>query len=124
MTTSGIQLDQPLYDENQPIACSIGAAELPDHIKVIERLRTNMQSIQRTPHGVLLTLPTSSANAADMRAFAVVEKQCCPFWGFEVIEDADLMLRWDGPPDLAEYMDKLVDYFEGRAPIGILFTAL
>jgi hypothetical protein len=121
MTNSASQLDHPLYDATKPIACTIGAAELPDHITLTERLRINLQSIERTPYGVLLRLPAIAENAADLRRFAAEEKQCCQFWGFEVIEAPELTLRWDGPPELADYMDRLVDYFEGRAPIGSLF---
>ena len=118
MTHPTTQFDQPLYDPTKPIACTVEAAQLPDHIALTERLRTNLNAIERTPYGVLLKLPDTDENAADLRQFAAEEKQCCEFWGFEVIEQPSLMLRWDGPPDLADYMDRLVDYFEGRAPIG------
>jgi hypothetical protein len=120
------RFDQPLYDATKPLACTIQAAELPDHIALIERLRSNLESVERTPHGVLLRLPDTAENAADLHRFAVEEQQCCEFWGFAVIEQPQPTLRWDGPPELAGYMDLLVDYFQGRAPIGSLlggFTA-
>lgn len=124
MTDSTHQFDQPLYDATKPIACTIEAAQVADHLAVVERLRANLESIERTPHGVLLALPNTVENVADARQFAADEKACCEFWGFDVVEQPDLRLRWDGPPDLADYMDKLIDYFEGRAPIGSLFGSL
>jgi hypothetical protein len=118
MTDSTDGFDQPLHDPTKPIACTVGAAELSDHITLVERLRVAMTSIERTPYGVLLRLPATAENEVDLRRFAAEEKECCEFWGFDVIEHPDLMLRWDAPPELADYMDRLVDYFEGRAPIG------
>src|SRR5687767_10380745 len=98
MTQSTDPFEQPLYDATRPIACTIQAADLPNHVTLLERIRINMQSIQRTPHGVLIALPSTAANAADLRRFAAEEKACCEFWGFDVIEHPDLAMRWDGPP--------------------------
>ena len=124
MDTSTDQYDDALYDATEPLACTINAAEVPDHIALIERIRTNMVSIERTRHGVLIHLPRNEANVADARQFATEEKQCCEFWGFDVIEQPALALRWDGPPETAEFMDRLIGYFEGREPIGTLFGFL
>lgn len=124
MTPSTDDLDQPLYDPTKPIACTIEAAQIPDHIALIERLRTSLTSIERTPHGVLLRLAGTAANVADARRFAAAEKACCEFWGFDVADQPELTLRWDGPAELSDYMDKLVDYFDGRTPIGALLGSL
>jgi hypothetical protein len=118
------QYEQPLYDATKPIACTIQAAQIPDHLARIERMRVNMESIERTQHGIVLRLPSSEANAADLRQFAADEKACCEFWGFAVTEEHELALRWDGPPELGDYFDKLVAYFEGRAPVGSLLGGL
>jgi hypothetical protein len=116
--------DQPLLDATKPIACTIDAADIPRHVELIERIRINLGSIERTQRGVVVRLPATPDNAADLRQFAREEKRCCEFWGFEVDEHGGLALRWDGPPQTAAFMDQLVDYFEGRAPIGTLFATL
>jgi hypothetical protein len=124
MSLSTDQSDQPLYDASKPIACTIEAADIPGHLELIERIRTSLESVERTPHGVILRLPHTTDNAADLRQFAVEEKQCCEFWGFDVREQPALTMRWDGPPQTSEFMDRLVDYLDGRAPIGPLFGQL
>jgi hypothetical protein len=116
--------NEPLYDATKPIACTIQATDLPDHVARLERIRVNLTSIERTPYGVLLRLAGTAENTADLQQFAAEEKRCCEFWGFNVIERPDLGLRWDGPPELADYMDRLVSYFEGRSPIGSLLGRL
>ncbi len=112
----------PLYDANQPIACTIDASDIAAHIEMIERIRHHLARIERTPHGVVLDLPPTPANIADLQQFAADEKRCCAFWGFDLDQDTDTVrLRWDGPSDTATFMDHLVDYLEGRLPIGALF---
>lgn len=118
------RFDDAIYDASKPLACTIDAAELPGHIELIERIRVNMLSIERTQHGVLIHLPRDEATIADARRFATEEKQCCEFWGFDLIEQSDLALRWDGPPETAQFMDRAIGYFEGREPIGALFGSL
>lgn len=114
----------PRYDATKPIVCTIEAADIADHIDVLERLRSSANSIERTQHGVAIQLPASSAHAADARRFAAVEQRCCEFWGFDVTETPDIVIRWDGPPETSGFMDRLVGYFEGREPIGTLFGSL
>jgi hypothetical protein len=124
MSLSTDQSDQPLYDASKPIACTIEAADILGHLELIDRIRTSLESVERTPYGVILRLPWTAENAGDLRQFADEEKQCCEFWGFEVSEQPGLTMRWDGPPQTSEFMDRLVDYLERRAPIGTLFGQL
>jgi hypothetical protein len=108
----------PLYDESQPITCTIGAEEVPDHLELIERMHRSLTAIERTEHGLLLHFPVGDDVAADLREFAVFEKGCCAFWGFDVQHDDDeIRLRWDGPPSIAAYMDTLLGHFEGDQPL-------
>lgn len=113
----------PIYDPDQPIACTIDAPDIAEHIDVLERIRHELASAERTPHGVILVLPPTETNIDDLRQFAAVEK-CCAFWGFELDQQPDaIRLRWDGPPDTAAFMDHLIEYLNGRLPIGTLFGA-
>jgi hypothetical protein len=111
----------PLYDPTKPIACTIDAADIPEHVARLERIRSQLTRIDRTAFGVVLVLPDSDSNASDVEQLAVEEKRCCEFWGFQLVRAGGVMLRWDGPPEATAWMDALVEYFEGRTPIGGLF---
>jgi hypothetical protein len=80
------------------------------------------RQLTRTVHGTKREAQADTdANHSDVREFAAEEKRCCEFWGFQVTRDRVLLLRWDGPPEASVWMDGLVDYFEGRVPVGGLF---
>jgi len=120
---SAASTDTGIYDPTKPLACSIQSADVPDHIALIEQMRSNLTSIARTSHGVVLRWPLSVANRAGAERFAVEEQRCCEFWGFDVTSSQDaVVLRWDGPPATSAFMDRLVAFFEGHAPIGALFS--
>lgn len=108
----------PLYDDSAPIACTIGADEIPDRIAIVERMRAAMTSIERTDTGLLLQFPREDAIEADVRRFAVDEKRCCQFWGFAVLDgDDELVLRWDGPPTAGDLLDRLDALLRSNDPV-------
>ena len=108
----------PIYDATAPIACTASSDEISGRIEQIERLRADLTRFERTEHGLLLHFPDQPDIDADVRAFTVDEKRCCTFWGFEVAaEDDELTLRWDGPPDVHGFFEKLVAYLEGDEPL-------
>jgi hypothetical protein len=105
----------PIYDATVPIACTLSGAEIQVRVAEMGNLRSNLDRLERTPDGVLLHFPNQPAIVADVRRFAVDEKRCCSFWGFEIQTDDDhLVLRWDGPPDVRNFFDQLVAFFEGE----------
>jgi hypothetical protein len=111
----------PLYDASAPIACTISNAEIPERVDLIERMRTALLRIERASTGLLLHFPRDDAVRADLRTFAVDEKRCCQFWGFDVLESADgLALRWDGPPAVNDLLATLHTFFTSDAPISTL----
>jgi hypothetical protein len=111
----------PIYDATAPIACTIGSDEIPDRIALVERLRERLDRIERTEQGLLLHYAVDPEVEADLRRFAVDEKRCCAFWGFEVEAGAGaLSLRWDGPPNAADLLDQLLGYFEGATPLSAI----
>lgn len=108
----------PIHDATVPIACTAGRDELPLRIDQIERLRTHVTRIDRTPDGILLHLPNRREVEAEVASFTVEEKACCAFWGFAVTTSADaITLRWDGPPAVSDLFDELVTFFEGDRPL-------
>ncbi len=118
-------MPEPLYDEAVPIACTIGRGEIPDRIELIERLRTNIRRLERTEHGLVLHFPNRDDVAADVRRFAVDEKQCCQFWGFAVEPTGDdLTLRWDAPPAASGLLTRIEAYLSGDEPLTAISDLL
>ncbi len=111
----------PIYDATVPIACTATEAEIPERVELVERLRTHLDRVERTEHGLLLHFPNRPEIADDLARFAVDEKGCCRFWGFatETTDDA-ITFRWDGPPSVAAVLDELRDFFEGDEPLTAL----
>ena len=108
----------PLYDATAPIVCTADSDEIPKRIAQVERMRAALDHVDRTEHGLLLHFAYESALEADVRRFADDEKGCCQFWGFEIGKDLnDVTLRWDGPPDIGDFLDRLHAYFVGDEPI-------
>ena len=83
-------------------------------------MRTNLASIERTDHGMLLHFPLRPDIEADLHRFAVDEKRCCQFWGFEVLTGDDLALCWDAPPTANDIVDQLEAFFRGEEPASAL----
>ena len=112
---------QPIYDATVPIVCTAGSDEVPTRIEQLERMRAALVRLERTEHGLVLRFPNDAAVEDDVRQFAVDEKGCCQFWGFEIDTRPDqITLRWDGPPDTADFLDQLHGYFVGDEPITAL----
>jgi hypothetical protein len=108
----------PLYDATVPITCTIGSDEIPERIDLVERLRANLTRLDRTEHGLLLHFPNRPDIDADLHRFALDEKRCCQFWGFAVdAADDRLTLRWDGPPQAVDLVNRVHDYLDGDEPI-------
>lgn len=111
----------PIYDDTAAIACTISNAEIPERVELIERMRTAMTALDRTPTGLLLHFPDNDAMRADLATFAVDEKRCCQFWGFDIRDEpSGVALRWDGPPAAGDLLDRLVTFFTTDAPIATL----
>lgn len=52
-----------------------------------------------------------------LRAFAIDEKCCCQFWGFEVTAGSEeFTLRWDAPVSAQPLIDRLEAFFRGDEP--------
>ncbi len=108
----------PIYDATAPIACTASSEEIPARIEQVERMRTSLDRLERTPDGLLLYFPNRPDIEAELRTFTVDEKRCCSFWGFDIDTRADrLTLRWDGPPEVEDFFEQLVGFFEGDEPL-------
>lgn len=108
----------PIYDATAPITCTIGTDEVSGRIELVERMRRNIDQVDRTEDGLLLRFPNRPEIDRDLRRFAVDEKRCCQFWGFAVqVAGEALTLRWDGPPETSSLLDRLLAYFRGDEPL-------
>ena len=108
----------PLYDATAPIVCTADSSEVRVRIAQVERMRAALDHIDRTEHGLLLRFPNEPALEADVHRFAADEKRCCQFWGFDVRTTPDeITLRWDGPTEVADFLDRLHAYFLGDEAI-------
>ena len=108
----------PIYDATAPIACTARSDEIPVRIEQVERMRTHLDRLERTPHGLLLHFPNRPDIDAELHQFAVDEKRCCAFWGFDIEpHDDELTLRWDGPPDVKRFFEQLVVFFGSDEPL-------
>jgi DNA-binding transcriptional MerR regulator len=104
----------PIYDATAPITCTAAGNEVSGRIEQIERMRSNLDRIERTEHGMLLYFPDRPDLEAELRGFTVDEKGCCQFWGFDITTTpGELILRWDAPSKLGDYLSRLVTFFEG-----------
>lgn len=111
----------PIYDETAPVACTIADTEIPERIALIERMRAAMTALDRTSTGLLLHFPDDHAVRADLATFAVDEKRCCAFWGFDIIDEPrGVALRWDGPPAAGDLLDRLENFFTTDSDISVL----
>lgn len=109
----------PLYDDTAPIACTASADEIPVRMEQVERMQATLERVERTEHGLLLHFPNRPDIDAELSRFTVGEKSCCQFWGFDIQRDPDtLRLRWDGPPSVQDFLEDLLQYFEGDRPIA------
>ena len=108
----------PIYDATAPIACTASADEIPKRIEQVERMRSHLAAVERTNDGLLLHFPNRPDIDDELRRFTLDEKACCRFWGFAIDSDPDqLHLRWDAPPTLTDYMNRLLDFFQGDQPL-------
>ena len=111
----------PIDDDTVPIACTASAEEIPLRMEHVERLRCDLEQIERTPHGLLLTFPHRDDIASELERFTVDEKGCCQFWGFEIQRDDEHpRLRWEGPPSVEDFFGQLLEHFAGDRPIAEL----
>jgi hypothetical protein len=111
----------PIHDATVPIVCTAGREGLPERKAQIGRLRAFGPAVERTEHGLVLRFPNRPDVDAEVRDFAVAEKGCCSFWGFEVGEAGGrIALRWDGPPEVGGVLDQLAAFLTGDAPLDAL----
>lgn len=108
----------PLYDKEAAIACTITDEEKPSRVDSVLRMKASLGSLERTEHGMVLHFAPGDGIEQTVRQFAIDEKRCCEFWGFQVESSPEnLSLRWDAPPDAMPMIDRLEEFFTSDKPV-------
>jgi len=105
-------------DATAPVACTASGAELAVRTEQLERMRADLDGFERTAHGLLLHFPDRTDIASEVRRFVADEQGCCAFWDFATTtQEGIITLRWDGPAEVDELLDRLADFFAGDQPM-------
>lgn len=113
-STPEVNVDQPLNDprraaEPPPIACSLSERELIARGREIEELaRAALIEGSRLEGRVRLVYRRSEAVEATVRDLMEREARCCPFLGFELVAEQDVLtVDISGPPEATSVLDAI-----------------
>jgi hypothetical protein len=68
-----------------PVACTLSAAELRERGEdVVAPLFARVQRIEETPDGYCFAFPAQAEGVRDLLEFILSERDCCPFFTFEL----------------------------------------
>jgi hypothetical protein len=68
-----------------PVACTLTAAELRERGEdVVAPLFAHVQRMEETPDGYRFAFPAEAEGVRDLLEFILSERDCCPFFTFEL----------------------------------------
>jgi hypothetical protein len=68
-----------------PVACTLSAAELRERGEdVVAPLFSRAQRMEETPDGYCFAFPAQAEGVHDLLEFILSERDCCPFFTFEL----------------------------------------
>ena len=76
-----------MTEKESPFACdmtAIAPGERGSHLAVIETLFRSVESVRELTNGYAFRLPNESDVLLKVAQFIVLERLCCPFFGFGV----------------------------------------
>ena len=75
----------PELTSDLPLACTLSAAELRERGDgVVGPLFARVQRIEETPDGYCFAFPAEAEGVRDLMEFILSERDCCPFFTFEL----------------------------------------
>jgi len=75
----------PELTSDLPLACTLSAAELRERGDgVVAPLFARVQRIEETPDGYCFAFPAEAEGVRDLMEFILSERDCCPFFTFEL----------------------------------------
>jgi DNA-binding transcriptional MerR regulator len=98
--------------DDPPIACTLGAAEMPDRLADWDRLLHHAVGRSALPSGGLRVEFDESVDVGDLARLVVAEQECCAFFRFAItIDGRGVALEVDAPADAH---DLVAGLFGGR----------
>ncbi len=102
------------------VACTLQGRDFAERKDAITRdLFAHVERIEELPDGFAYRFPSAEPWAANVLDFIAVERQCCPFFAFEVVfesNDGPLWLRLRGSAEVKAFIRAELDA-EGRHPV-------
>jgi hypothetical protein len=83
--------------DETPFACNmqaISAEERPRHIEVTGRMRQAIREVKELPDGYAFRFDASQPNVMLVSEFISRERDCCPFFTFELVAERDEGPLW------------------------------
>jgi len=80
-----------------PIACQLAALSASDrvsHDQLMVALTENVREVKELPNGYAFRLPTDAKKLAQVGEWISLERQCCPFFNFDLQWSADDSAPW------------------------------
>ena len=101
-----MMLDYTPPISGSPVACTLSGAERGERQGLLdERLARNLAEVRELPDGFALRYAADPAIVAGLLAVIAAERECCPFFTFELVFEPDrgpLWLRLRGPEGAKE----------------------
>ncbi len=105
--------DEKWSAEAQIIACTLHGRDFAERKDAITRdLFAHVERVEELPDGFAYRFPGAEPWAAQVLDFIAVERQCCPFFTFEVVfepSDGPLWLRLRGPDAVKDFLRAELD---------------
>ena len=116
------QSDQPDEQTGEPcLACTLLGAELAARKEAVGRdLFAHVDHVEELPDGYAYRFPTAEPWAAKALDFIAVERECCPFFTFELVfepDDGPLWLRLRGSEAIKAFVLAELDGI--APPVGV-----
>jgi hypothetical protein len=90
-----------------PIACTLAGDDLVQRKDTVDSLLDQAQQVRELPDGYAFGYPPTREWADKLLTFSLEERQCCPFFTFETVFEANngpLWLRLVGSEDVKEFV--------------------
>lgn len=100
-------MQEPTAETDTPIACTLGAADMPGRLASWQAALAPVVSREAIPGGVRLVFPQDTAVGA-LAELASAEQDCCMFFRFAItIDGRGIALEVTAPPDAIDLVHSL-----------------
>lgn len=104
---SGVELTAKPDDFQAPVACTLGAGDVPARIAEWRDVLASVQGREPIPGGLRLLL-SPGAPVARIADLTVAEQECCQFFRFALtVDSGGVALEVTAPPEAAAVVTEL-----------------